>query len=41
MVVGVSEGYAKELSIQGVGYRAAMKGSNLEFQVGFSHPVLL
>ncbi len=41
MVVGVSEGYKKELSIQGVGYRAAMKGSSLELQVGFSHSVLL
>ncbi|MFQ5522427.1 MAG: 50S ribosomal protein L6 [Acidimicrobiia bacterium] len=39
MVVGVSEGYTKELEIQGVGYRAALKGSNIELQVGFSHPV--
>lgn len=41
MIVGVSDGYSKELAIQGVGYRAAMKGSNLELQVGFSHSVLL
>lgn len=39
MVVGVSEGYRKELEIQGVGYRAALKGSDLELQVGFSHSV--
>ncbi len=39
MVQGVSEGYRKELSIVGVGYRAAMKGSTLELLVGFSHPV--
>jgi large subunit ribosomal protein L6 len=41
MVVGVSEGFSKELEIQGVGYRAALKGSNIELQVGFSHPVLI
>jgi len=39
MVVGVSEGYTKTLEVHGVGYRAAMKGSNIELQVGFSHPV--
>ena len=41
MVLGVSEGFRKELEIQGVGYRAALKGSDLELQVGFSHPVLV
>lgn len=41
MVLGVSEGFSKELEIQGVGYRAALKGQNLELQVGFSHPVLV
>lgn len=41
MVVGVSEGYAKNLEIVGVGYRAAMKGSDLELQLGFSHPVVV
>ena len=40
MVVGVSEGFSKELQIVGVGYRAAAKGSDgLELQLGFSHPV--
>lgn len=39
MVVGVSEGFAKELQTVGVGYRAALKGKTLELQVGFSHPV--
>ena len=39
MVVGVSEGYSKELRTQGVGYRANLQGSRLELQVGYSHPV--
>jgi large subunit ribosomal protein L6 len=39
MVVGVSEGYSKELTAVGVGYRAALKGKQLELQVGYSHPV--
>jgi len=39
MVIGVSEGYSKELTAVGVGYRAALKGKQLELQVGFSHPV--
>jgi len=39
MVVGVSQGYEKKLEIVGVGYRATMKGSDLELQLGFSHPV--
>jgi len=41
MVVGVSEGFTKSLEIQGVGYRAALKGKNIELQVGFSHSVLV
>lgn len=41
MVVGVSEGYAKKLQLVGVGYRAQMKGKDLEMQLGFSHPVLV
>ncbi|NTU71026.1 MAG: 50S ribosomal protein L6 [Coriobacteriia bacterium] len=41
MVTGVSEGYAKNLEIVGVGYRAAMKGKDIELQLGFSHPVLV
>jgi large subunit ribosomal protein L6 len=39
MIVGVTEGYEKHLEIQGVGYRAAAKGKNLELALGFSHPV--
>ena len=39
MVTGVSEGFAKNLEIIGVGYRAALKGQDLEMQLGFSHPV--
>ena len=41
MVIGVSEGFSKELEIQGVGYRAALKGKAVELQVGFSHLVLV
>ena len=41
MVVGVSEGYTKNLEIQGVGYRAALKGKAIELQVGFSHTVMV
>ncbi len=41
MVVGVSEGYAKNLEIVGVGYRATLKGSDLELALGFSHPVVV
>lgn len=39
MVVGVSEGFAKELEIKGVGYRAAVQGKVLNLSLGFSHPV--
>ncbi len=39
MVVGVSDGFRKELEIHGVGYRASLKGSNIELLVGYSHPV--
>jgi large subunit ribosomal protein L6 len=39
MVVGVSEGFRRELNIVGVGYRAVLKGSDLDLQLGFSHPV--
>ena len=38
-VLGVFEGYSRNLEIQGVGYRCAMKGSTLELQLGYSHPV--
>ncbi len=41
MVIGVSEGYSKKLELVGVGYRASLKGKNLEMQLGFSHPVLV
>ncbi len=39
MVIGVSEGYRKDLEIQGVGYKAQLVGPALVFQVGHSHPV--
>ena len=39
MVEGVTNGFEKRLEIQGVGYRAALKGSDLELQVGYSHSV--
>src|SRR4051794_980948 len=41
MVVGVTDGYTKTLEIQGVGYRAALKGSDLELALGYSHPVAI
>ncbi len=40
MVTGVSKGFSKTLKIVGVGYRAALKGSNLELQLGYSNPVV-
>jgi large subunit ribosomal protein L6 len=39
MVTGVTEGFQRKLELVGVGYRAALKGKNLELAVGFSHPV--
>jgi len=39
MVEGVTNGFEKKLEIQGVGYRAALQGTNLEIQAGYSHPV--
>jgi large subunit ribosomal protein L6 len=39
MVVGVTEGFEKRLEIQGVGYRAALRGKDIELSVGYSHPV--
>ena len=41
MVVGVTSGFEKSLEIVGTGYRVAAKGTDLEFQLGFSHPVLV
>ena len=40
MVVGVSEGFTKQLEIEGVGFKAAVQGSNLNLSLGFSHPIL-
>jgi large subunit ribosomal protein L6 len=39
MVLGVTEGYEKRLEIQGVGYRAQLRGTGLELSLGYSHPV--
>ncbi len=41
MIEGVANGFSKQLEIQGVGYRAALKGKDLELAVGFSHSVLI
>ena len=41
MVEGVTKGFEKKLEIQGVGYRAALKGEDLELQVGYSHAVTI
>lgn len=41
MVVGVTDGYVKNLEIVGTGYRVAARGSDLEFALGFSHPVVI
>jgi large subunit ribosomal protein L6 len=41
MVEGVTQGFEKRLQIVGVGYRAALKGEDIELQVGYSHPVLV
>ncbi|HEU4449359.1 MAG TPA: 50S ribosomal protein L6 [Gaiellaceae bacterium] len=40
MVEGVTKGFEKRLEIQGVGYRATMRGADLELNVGYSHPVV-
>lgn len=40
MVRGVSEGFVKDLEIQGVGFKAAVKGAVLDLNLGFSHPIL-
>ena len=39
MVIGVTDGYEKRLEIQGVGYRAQLRGRDLELALGYSHPV--
>ncbi len=41
MILGVSQGFSKELDIVGVGYRASVQGSKLEILVGYSHPVIV
>ncbi|GAA1418902.1 50S ribosomal protein L6 [Catellatospora coxensis] len=41
MIVGVTEGYKKSLEINGTGYRVTAKGADLEFALGFSHPVVV
>jgi large subunit ribosomal protein L6 len=41
MVEGVTKGFEKRLELQGVGYRAALRGTDLELNVGFSHPVVV
>jgi len=41
MVVGVTQGYVKPMEIVGTGYRVAAKGGDLEFALGFSHPVVV
>ena len=41
MVEGVTKGFEKRLELQGVGYRAALKGASLELSVGYSHPVTI
>ncbi len=41
MVKGVNEGYAKELEIQGVGFKANLKGAQLDLALGYSHPVMV
>ena len=41
MVIGVTEGYKKELDVNGVGYRVAKEGNKLNMNIGFSHPVIM
>ena len=41
LVEGVTNGYEKRLEIQGVGYRAALRGSSIELLLGFSHPIVV
>ncbi|MCG5431849.1 50S ribosomal protein L6 [Mycobacterium sp. MYCO198283] len=41
LVTGVTQGYTTKMEIYGVGYRVALKGQNLEFALGYSHPVVI
>jgi len=40
MVIGVTEGFAKDLEIQGVGFKAVLKGKTLDLALGYSHPII-
>jgi len=40
MIIGVTEGFKKQLEINGVGYKVAMQGTDLKIEVGYSHPVI-
>ena len=41
MIIGVTEGYSKKMELSGTGYRVVPKGADLEFSLGYSHPVLV
>jgi large subunit ribosomal protein L6 len=41
LITGVTEGYTRKMEIFGVGYRVVLKGNNLEFALGYSHPVII
>ena len=41
MVLGVTEGYVKKMELSGTGYRVALKGTSLEFALGYSHPIVV
>ena len=41
LVTGVTQGYTTKMEIHGVGYRVALKGKDLEFSLGYSHPILI
>lgn len=41
MIIGVTEGFKKQLEVNGVGYKVALKGKDLELSVGYSHPVIV
>ena len=41
MIIGVSEGFKKELDLVGIGYRAQQKGKNIEVSLGYSHPITI
>lgn len=41
MIIGVTDGYAKKMELSGTGYRVVLKGADLEFALGYSHPILI